>query len=98
MAAGRPGRMVPSVADRERVTVILRESFIAGRLTGDELAERTEAASVAGDFRDLIALLADLPVRGPFDRLPAHRVTPRPPVHGWRSWQWLARVLARPHL
>jgi hypothetical protein len=80
--------MVPSVADRERTIRLLKESFIEGRLATDELAERVGLALVSWDFRDLLRLTADLPVRSPFDRMPAHRATPRPPARGgrWRRW------------
>jgi len=88
--------MVASVADRERVLVILQDSLIAGRLTRDEFEERVERAARASDFRQLLALMADLPARSPFDRLPAHRTTPRPAVRRWRSWPWLGRVCPRP--
>jgi len=84
--------MTPSVADRDRVITNLQEALIAGRLTRDELEQRVERAAAASDFRELLALMADLPVRSPFDRLPAHRITPRPPVRRWRSWHWLGRL------
>ena len=92
MAVGRQARMMPSVADHDRVIKILKESLIAGRLTRDEFEQRVEQAAAARDFRELLALMADLPAHSPFDRLPAHRITPCPPVRGWRSWRWLGQV------
>jgi hypothetical protein len=79
MAAGRRVRMLASVADRDRAIRILQTSFVEGRLRMDEFEQRVGLAIVARDFRELLALTADLPA-GPFDRLPAHRVTPRPPL------------------
>jgi hypothetical protein len=87
--------MTPSPADRDRAITILQESFIEGRLTGDEFGQRVGQAIASRDFRELLALTADLPVRGPFDRLPAHRTVPRLPARGKRSRRWLARVIAR---
>jgi DUF1707 SHOCT-like domain len=67
--------MLASVADRDRAIKILQESFAEGRLAKEEFEERIGQAIVSRDFRELLALTADLPV-GPFGRLPAHRVTP----------------------
>ena len=83
MAAGYQPRMAASAADEDRVIRILQESFIEGRLAKDELEQRVGQAIMSRDFRELIALIADLPVRGPFDRLPWHRATPRPPARSW---------------
>jgi Domain of unknown function (DUF1707) len=69
-------RMLASVADRERTIRTLQESFVEGRLTRDELDQRLARALQSRDFPELRALTADLPPRGPFDRLPAHRITP----------------------
>ena len=77
MAAGRRVRMLASVADQDRTIRILQASFVEGRLARDEFEQRVGLAIVSRDFRELLALTADLPA-GPFDRLPAHRVTPRP--------------------
>jgi hypothetical protein len=81
--------MLASVADRDRAIRILQASFVEGRLTTDEFEQRVGLAIVSRDFRELIALTADLPA-GPFDRLPAHRVTPRPPA-GRQSRGWFTR-------
>jgi hypothetical protein len=90
MVAGLRGRMPASTADRDRTIRILQASFAEGRLTMDEFEERVELAIVSRDFRELLALYADLPA-GPFDRLPAHRATPRPAARG-QSRGWLARL------
>jgi hypothetical protein len=88
VAIGRQARMVASAADRDRAIRILQESFIEGRLARDEFEQRVGQALVSRDFRELLALTADLPVRSPFDRLPAHRTAPRLPVRGQRSRRW----------
>jgi Domain of unknown function (DUF1707) len=90
MAAGRQVRMPASSADRDRAIRILQASFVEGRLAMDEFEQRVGGAIVSRDFRELLALTADLPA-GPFDRLPAHRVTPRRPA-GKRSRSWLVRL------
>ena len=50
-----------SDAGRERFTETLRQHHVDGRLTADELAERTERAYAARTFGDLDALAVDLP-------------------------------------
>src|ERR1700759_3914688 len=95
MAALRQPRMTASAADRQRAVASLQESFIEGRLSRDEFGQRLGQAIVSRDFRELLALTADLPVRGPFDRLPSHRTVPTRPSRGQRSPRWLARVTAR---
>ena len=89
MEAGRQVRMLASVADRDRAVRILQESFVEGRLAMDEFEQRIGLAIVSRDFRELLALTADLPA-GPFGRLPAHRVTPRAPA-ARQSRGWFAR-------
>jgi uncharacterized protein DUF1707 len=87
--------MLASAADRDRAIRLLQESFIEGRLARDEFEQRVGQALVSRDFRELLRLTADLPVRSPFDRMPAHRITPSPPVRGRRSQRWLGRILPR---
>ena len=82
MAAGRLARMWASGADRDRAIGILKESFVAGRLAFEE---RVGRAIGARDFRELLALYDDLPVRL-FDRLPAHPLDPSPSV-GKKRWR-----------
>ena len=79
-------RMLASVADRDRTIRMLQDSFAEGRLTRDELDQRLGQALRTRDFPQLLALIADLPRRGPFDRLPAHRSTPRRTSSGWIGW------------
>ena len=50
-----------SDADRERFVETLRQHHVEGRLTADELAERTERAYAARTLGDLDALGTDLP-------------------------------------
>ena len=48
-------------AERDAAMTQLREHFVAGRLTFDELTERIDAALVAKTQRQIDRLLADLP-------------------------------------
>jgi hypothetical protein len=50
-----------SDADRERVAVSLRDHAVAGRLTTDELDDRTGRALAARTRGELRALMTDLP-------------------------------------
>jgi hypothetical protein len=65
-----------SDADRERFVEALRQHHVEGRLSSEDLAERTERASAARTFGDLDALAADLPPLQPPGRPPA-------PAAGW---------------
>jgi hypothetical protein len=62
-----------SDTDRERFVEALRQHHVDGRLTADELAERTGRAYAARTFGDLDALAADLP--------PLQPPSPTPPGH-----------------
>jgi hypothetical protein len=75
MAVRRYPCMLASTADRDRSVRIVKESFVEGRLTAEELDQRLGKVLVSRYFEELMALTADLPV-GPFGRLPAHPVTP----------------------
>jgi hypothetical protein len=55
------GSIRASDADRERVADRLRDHAVAGRLTTDELDERSGRAFAARTLGELDALLADLP-------------------------------------
>jgi len=79
MLPGAYGNMRASTADRERASDVLKAAFAEGRLTQEECEQRAGLAFAARTYDELAWLTADLPV-GPFDRLPAHRVTPRPPL------------------
>ncbi len=58
-------RIRVSDADRERVTARLRDHYAEGRLTAEELDERTSAALNAKTFGDLRRPMADLPDPAP---------------------------------
>jgi Domain of unknown function (DUF1707) len=57
----RNGSIRASDADRERVAGSLRNHAVAGRLTTDELDERSGRAFAARTMGELETLLADLP-------------------------------------
>ncbi len=76
-AAGRD-RLRAGHADREQVIGTLKNAFVQGRLTKDELDARTGQALAARTHADLAALTADIPpgpaVAGPGrPPAPAHR-------------------------
>jgi hypothetical protein len=54
-----------SDAERERAVVRLRDAAVEGRLTLEELADRTEAAYAAAEQEHLQQLLDDLPAPAP---------------------------------
>lgn len=60
-AGSGPPEMRASDADRDRVVETLRDHGAAGRLTTDELEERTDLALAARTNGELDALLTDLP-------------------------------------
>jgi hypothetical protein len=60
-------------AERDAAMVQLREHFVAGRLTFDELTERIDAALTAKTQRQIDRLMADLP-RPPKAPRPQHVV------------------------
>jgi hypothetical protein len=76
-----PGELRAADTDRERVVTVLREAAADGRLTLDELEERTAAAYRARTLGELVALTADLlpPERQPLD------IDPRPMLAFFRS-------------
>jgi hypothetical protein len=63
--------MRASDADRDAVISDLGEHFQAGRLTADELDERTGQALTARTMGELSELLADLPGGRPAAQIPA---------------------------
>jgi hypothetical protein len=71
--------MRASDADRDRFVEALRQHHADGRLTTEELTERTERAYAARTFADLDALAADLPPLGPPAPRPAAPAPGRPP-------------------
>lgn len=84
---GRGDETRASDADRERVVEALREQTAIGRLTLEELEERSGAAYAARTWDDLRPLLADLPVEVRFDGersgAPGRRVSARGMRRGW---------------
>ena len=70
-----------SDADRDRVTVQLRDHFAAGRITPGELDERLSVALNAKTFGDLRRIMADLP--GP---VPALLGAAPPPLRAAPAW------------
>jgi len=76
-----PGDQLASLrasdADRERFVEALGQHHVEGRLTAEELAERTERAYAARTFGELDALGSDLPPLQPPAPQPAY------PAAGW---------------
>jgi Domain of unknown function (DUF1707) len=63
-----------SDADRDQVVAVLSENFQAGRLTSEELEERTGRALAARTLGELAELTADLPAPArPMQAAPAAR-------------------------
>ena len=72
-----------SDADRERFVETLRQHHVDGRLTADELAERTERAYAARTLGDLDTLATDLPpLSPPTQPASSSRPASRPPAAG----------------
>ncbi|HEY5820883.1 MAG TPA: DUF1707 domain-containing protein [Propionibacteriaceae bacterium] len=72
------GEIRASDADRDQVSEVLQMAYAEGRITSDELGERTAAAVQARTFDDLVPLTADLlpapapqPTRFPVNTGPA---------------------------
>jgi hypothetical protein len=66
--AGRgfpPGDLRVSDADRDRALSELSEALRAGRITADEFDQRSGQALRARTGKELVALVADLPLAGP---------------------------------
>jgi hypothetical protein len=87
--------MLASRADRDRAIAVLKDSFVEGRLTSDELHVRVGQVLTARLFPDVMALIDDLPV-GRFVRLPAHPATPAPPQTSRLAAAALVCALAAP--
>jgi GNAT superfamily N-acetyltransferase len=74
-----PGELRVSDADRDRALSELSKAFQVGRITADELGQRSGQVLGARTGKDLTALLADLPVdRAPADTTALQRAV-RPP-------------------
>lgn len=79
--AGRPaghGRLRASHADRERVIDTLKDAFVQGRLTKEELDSRVGDVLASRTYADLAALTADLPAAPPTARPSRKHIAPRP--------------------
>jgi hypothetical protein len=75
----QPPQMKASDADRDAVVAALSEHFQAGRLTSEELEERTGRALAARTLGQLDELTADLPAPRP--AAPAGPAGPAAPPH-----------------
>jgi len=83
-AEGR-GHIRASDADREQVIDVLKDAFVRGRLTKDELSVRAGSALVSRTYAELTAITADIFVTIPAwlaeappprpDRVPARKPT-----------------------
>jgi Domain of unknown function (DUF1707) len=92
MAAGMAGRgpMRASHADRDQVIEALKDAFVHGRLTKDELGTRAGRALAARTCAELDAVTADIPA---LPSAPARSGPTRPLVPG--RGRPLARVATR---
>ena len=78
-----PADMRASDSDRDAVVSDLSEHYQAGRLTAEELDQRTGRALVARTWGELRDLLADLPAARPAPQAPAAASSgARPPSPG----------------
>jgi hypothetical protein len=69
--------------DRDAVVDVLRDAYVAGRLTLEEFNERTAASYASRTWGDLRALTADLPVQPALGTdLPQDAVRPEPAQQG----------------
>jgi Domain of unknown function (DUF1707) len=84
-------RFRTSDADRDRVAALLRDHFVAGRLTPEELDARLTATLNAKTFGDLRRVLADLPVPAP---APVLQHVSRVPPEAARLERGYRRLLA----
>jgi hypothetical protein len=57
------GHLRASDADREQVIDTLKDAFVQGRLTTDELGMRTGQALASRTYAELTAITADIPAR-----------------------------------
>ncbi len=96
-AAGGSGRLRAGDADRDRVTGLLQTAFMQGRLTREELDERTGQAFAARTYAELDVLTEDLPgiprLDGPAGSAVLSEFGPACPPSPVRRWR-LARASA----
>jgi len=83
LAAAGGDRLRASHADREQVIEALKDAFVQGRLTRDELAARAGRALAARTFAELATLTADIPAAAGPARPPAPACR-RPPARARR--------------
>ena len=89
------GSLRVSDADRDRAIAELSEHYQAGRLTTEELEDRTGRALQARTAADLAALFTDLPRRqAPVTSAAAS--APASPARSWPARSWPARVPVAP--
>ena len=81
--AARRASLRASDADRERFVAALREHHVEGRLTAEELEERTGQAYAARTLGDLDALGTDLPPLASPAQAPGPSRQPAGPPAGW---------------
>ena len=81
-------------AERDAVMAQLREHFVAGRLTFDELTERIDAALTAKTQRQIDSLMADLPRPPRFIRSEAAIPAPAPDAGRFLVFAMLLFALA----
>jgi hypothetical protein len=74
------GGIRASHADRERVIDALKDAFVHGRLTKDELDSRAGQAFTARTYAELAVLTADLPAGPPGTESAPKPARARPPV------------------
>jgi hypothetical protein len=77
-AAVAGDRMRAGHADREQVIEALKDAFVHGRLTKDELDTRAGQALTAQTYADLAALTADIPAKPPAVRAAPPPRSPAP--------------------
>jgi hypothetical protein len=81
-AAGRD-RPRAGHADREQAIEALKDAFVYGRLTRDELDTRAGQALTARTCAELAALTADIPAAGPSRPAAARLACPPAPIRRW---------------
>jgi Domain of unknown function (DUF1707) len=90
-ARGR-GHLRASHADRERVIEVLKDAFVQGRLTSDELDARVGQAFASRTYVELDALTADIPAELASVR-PSKPIKARPAPPGNATVKTGARVI-----
>ncbi len=83
VGASDGGHLRASDTDREQVIETLKDAFVQGRLTMDELGMRTGQALVSRTYAELTAITADIPGR-PIEvppPMPARPAAARRPIN-----------------